>query len=70
MSSKRRIRRHSCTKKVAHETQDAAAAAIRRTGLQGVIVTYKCHFCGKYHNGRPPRNVRDSIRARRGYVKA
>lgn len=70
MSSKRRIRRHSCTKKVAYETQDAAAAAVRRIKLEGVIFPYKCSFCGKYHNGRPPRNVRKSIKERRGYVKA
>lgn len=67
MASKRRLRRKACTGKVRYETaqaaQHAATAACRRA--HAWIVAYGCRFCGGHHIGHPPKNVRQSIKARR-----
>ena len=66
MTSKRRIRRASCTGKVrfdsAHDAQQAAYAACRRSGQW--IVAYGCKFCGGHHIGHPPARVHQAIKAR------
>lgn len=55
MSSKRRIRRRSCSRKVRHETADQARAAMsaltRTKGWTGHMQVYRCRFCGGYHFG-------------------
>ena len=62
MSSKRRIRRRSCTGKKRYTTAPAAQAAIisslhPRKGCQGYMQVYRCSFCNGYHFGHPPRNL-------------
>lgn len=68
MASKRRIRRKVCGKKVRYATQEAAQAAIialtRAKGWLGYMVPYRCPFCGGFHFGHPPRQVRDAMGAR------
>lgn len=56
MSSKRRIRRNACTRKVRHATQEGARVAIkvmvkRMGGMLGYMQSYKCQFCGGWHIG-------------------
>lgn len=55
MSSKRKQRRKGCIGKVAHKTQEHAAAALRghfRTfGYSQGVQWYKCTHCGLYHIG-------------------
>lgn len=55
MSSKRRIRRKSCTGKVRHESAAAGWAAInslhRTRGDQGRMTAYRCQFCKGWHVG-------------------
>lgn len=55
MSSKRAIRRRSCTRKVRHADHVAAGAAIHelncRRGYQGRMDIYRCKFCNGYHIG-------------------
>ena len=61
VSSKRRIRRRSCTGKKRYTTAPAAQAAIsslhHRKGYQGYMQVYRCSFCNGYHFGHPPRNL-------------
>lgn len=55
MSSKRRLRRKSCTGKSKHPSMEVAYAALR--SLLKVnpgtpfMTPYKCQFCGGYHIG-------------------
>jgi DNA-directed RNA polymerase subunit RPC12/RpoP len=69
MSSKRRLRRNTCGHKIGH-TEEAARAAIRalrRTGaVLAALTPYRCPYCGAFHIGHPPRNVRQAIQARQG----
>ncbi len=55
MSSKRRIRRRSCTRKVRHLSPEAGQAAVRvlhaRHGYDGRMDVYRCPFCNGYHVG-------------------
>jgi len=56
MSSKRRLRRRSCEKKVRYESQGHARAAVRELARKFAAVQcepYQCHFCGGWHLGRP-----------------
>jgi hypothetical protein len=71
MSSKRRLRRKKCTRKIKHDSEDAALAIIkkmRKTGTTKRLRAYKCNFCGGWHVGQPNARIRQSIRARRGDV--
>jgi predicted Zn-ribbon and HTH transcriptional regulator len=62
MSSKRRLRRKACTGKRQFADEAAAIAAIksltRSQGWQGLLVPYHCKFCGWFHFGHAPANVR------------
>lgn len=63
MSSKRAIRRRQCGKKQRFATEQAAVQAIRsliaRKGPQGGWLTpYRCAFCGGFHFGHAPAQVR------------
>lgn len=55
MSSKRRIRRKSCTGKIRHLTPEAGWSAVRamnvRKGYQGRMDVCRCSFCNGYHVG-------------------
>lgn len=56
MSSKRRIRRNACTRKVRHADSQGAAIAIKQLakrmgGMLGLMQSYKCQFCGGWHIG-------------------
>ena len=66
MASKRRLRRKACSGKIAYKTLADAMGArnsmIKRFGLRKVISAYKCEYCGMYHIGHTPYNVRQSIR--------
>jgi hypothetical protein len=67
MSSKRGVRRRSCSKKVKHESQEAAYAHLahlrKTTGYRGAY-PYQCSFCGAWHIGRADNNKRKSIAAK------
>lgn len=67
MASKRAIRRKACTGKRRYGTQADARRAIsqltRARGWQGLLVPYRCKFCGGFHFGHPPAHVRKAIRA-------
>lgn len=58
MSSKRHIRRKSCTGKQRFTSQGDALDALKglhkRKGYQGYMTPYRCPFCGGYHYGHPP----------------
>lgn len=58
MSSKRRLRRKSCTGKVRHETHGGALAHIRaiRAMNPGTprLNPYRCQFCNFFHLGHAP----------------
>jgi len=59
VSSKRAIRRRSCTGKVRHTSQANAEVARRvmvRAGraAPGTLNAYRCSFCGGYHVGTRP----------------
>lgn len=60
MASKRRLRRKSCTNKIAYPTKEAAIAA-RRRGLE----TYKCRFGSHWHNGHHPARAKAVAEIRR-----
>lgn len=66
MASKRRLRRKQCGDKVKFATSKEAenAAKFRSKDSKAWIASYKCQFCGFYHIGHPPKNVRMSIMAR------
>ena len=55
MSSKRRIKRRSCTGKVRHVDSAAARKALRATVRHDeehqTMNVYHCRFCGGYHIG-------------------
>lgn len=55
MSSKRAIRRRSCSRKHRHADQASAWAALRALqrakGDQGRLQPYSCRFCGGWHFG-------------------
>lgn len=64
MSSKRRIRRRSCTKKVRYATRADAREVAKRLH----ITTYHCQFCNGWHIGhtkRPPKYFRRKSGAQR-----
>ena len=55
MSSKRALRRRSCTSKQRHASWDAANAALRslrsRKGDHSEMQAYRCPFCSGFHFG-------------------
>ena len=66
MSSRRRLRRISCTEKQSYETADLAAQAcrsvLRNTGER--LHVYKCRrFCHRYHVGHLTRGARQAMEA-------
>ena len=56
MKKSRRHKRRSCLHKQAHETEDAAYAAIsqlkKRSFIFHKMKPYKCPYCNKWHFGR------------------
>lgn len=65
MSSKRRIRRKSCTGKQRFlseaEARQAIKALTRSKGWQGLLTPYRCQFCNGFHFGHAPGHVRRSM---------
>lgn len=62
MSSKRRLRRKSCTGKERFVDQLAAQAAIGRLirargSGSGYLTPYRCSFCNGFHFGHAPARV-------------
>lgn len=59
MSSKRRIRRKSCTGKVRHASVEAGQREIHRLhrahGYDGRMNCYRCPFCNGWHIGHAGR---------------
>lgn len=55
MSSKRAIRRRSCSRKIRHTTESDARRHIAGLnigkGYQGAMNAYRCSFCGGWHIG-------------------
>ncbi|CAM5457348.1 hypothetical protein TMEC54S_03488 [Thauera mechernichensis] len=55
MSSKRRIRRRSCKRKIRHVSEADArhhiAALLNRKGWTGRMNAYRCPFCNGWHVG-------------------
>lgn len=68
MSSKRARRRKSCEGKKAHETEASAHGAVLALRKQGhqYVNSYRCAFCGKFHIGHQPKQIRQAIAAGRG----
>ena len=65
MASKRNLRKKNCTNKVRYQTLDLAQSAARDANKRTTwINAYKCQFCGGFHIGHAPYNVRQSILAR------
>lgn len=67
MTSKRRLRRRSCTNKVAHadEAKATRVAGYIQAKYGGVPVrAYKCPFCGKWHVGRLNQSKLQAVRAK------
>jgi hypothetical protein len=60
MASKRHVRRRECGDKKGFSTLDEAMEARRKAQRQGRnwITHYRCKWCGKYHIGHTPHNVR------------
>lgn len=65
MSSKRRLRRRSCEKKLRHENKIEAIAHSRSMGLPWH--PYKCRFCKGWHVGRLTKKAKMAWRARHGF---
>jgi len=67
VSSKRAMRRKACAGKQRFATEAEArsgiAAVHRGRGYVGLMVPYRCQFCGGFHFGHPPRRVRQAMRA-------
>lgn len=61
MSSKRRIRRNSCTGKTQYQTDVEGKTAIyflkQRTKDTSLMNVYKCKFCKHYHIGHAVRTT-------------
>lgn len=61
--TKRKLRKKSCDGKVKYineeDAERSAKAVHRKTGHW--IEAYHCKFCGGFHIGHPPFNVRQSI---------
>jgi hypothetical protein len=54
MSSKRKIRRHECTRKKRYEREDHAKFEARKARIRSafdIIVAYKCPHCSGWHIG-------------------
>jgi len=66
MASKRNVRRKACKGKVRYGSASEANAAAysRRLKTSEWIIGYGCKFCGGFHIGHPPANVRQAIRAK------
>lgn len=66
MASKRRLRRNACDGKTRYAEQQAAhVAAGRASERAGAwISSYKCPFCGAWHIGHVPAQVRRARRLR------
>lgn len=62
----RKLRRRQCDGKMRHPSQEAAVIAAQRMSkkMRCLITAYWCKFCGHYHCGHAPFNVRQSIRNR------
>jgi len=71
MSSKRAIRRRSCSNKERYnsktEANRAAFFSRRRTGEW--IIAYKCRFQPHWHIGHPTREMKQGLRAKRDRMK-
>lgn len=66
MSSKRKIRRDACSKKVKLDQPEALRRAVlnrRKTGDSWNA--YPCPYCGGWHIGHTPYKVRQAIVAKR-----
>lgn len=63
MSSKRRIKRRTCSQKRRYETYEEAWHQVlylyRVQAVQTRRVVYRCQFCNGYHIGRPDQHFRD-----------
>lgn len=67
MSSKRAIRRHSCTKKIRFSSMEKAIEFMKSRGNNKNEVAYKCEFCGGYHFGHLPGKKVKKMIERRGF---
>lgn len=70
MSSKRRLRRNACGRKVRYASQDEALAALialkRGRPETGYLTPYRCPFCNGFHFGHPPKKVRQAMSCAHG----
>jgi hypothetical protein len=66
MASLRAQRRKSCNGKVRHGSFKQANTHAKQLRLSNErwVMPYKCKFCGGYHVGHAPKNVRQSIKAK------
>ena len=63
MSSKRHKRKRSCESKIQYREETKAIAQAHSLGFP--YIAYKCDFCSGWHVGRPNRNIRQRMSARR-----
>lgn len=66
MASKRHIRRKQCSGKVKYGSMDAANIVVDNWHKHGdtFIHAYECKFCGQYHIGHMPKEMRKKAIAR------
>ena len=66
MASKRHQRRKACQGKRAFATSaEAGKQAGKETQVYGEYLTvYHCQFCGQFHFGHPPKNIRNILRSK------
>lgn len=64
MASKRRLRRKACGNKVKHATHDEAILVAHKTArkYKQRLSAYKCKYCGSYHVGHTPKEVKQFTR--------
>lgn len=66
MTSKRRLRRKSCTgKEQLTEAEAKRKIYFMAKGGAKYLNAYKCRFCKHYHIGHMPKRVRQAMKARR-----
>ncbi len=67
MSSKRGVRRRSCTGKVRHRDRSAAMATAKRmmSSKTSWLVPYACRLCGGWHVGHATAAARRALNERK-----
>ncbi len=72
MASKLHQRRKACEGKVRYSSQEEAGrhAGAATHIYHAYFTAYRCSFCGGFHIGKPPKEVRRALKMRRGITTA